>query len=65
MTEQLNRLKRERGPERSNITRLSSSIHSFTEETALEDYEHSKGRLDETLEHMLKIDDTIHDLVTH
>jgi len=65
MTEQLNRLERKRGPERSNYPRLSSSIYSFTEQNALEDYEHYKGRLEETLEHMFKIDDTIHDLVTH
>jgi hypothetical protein len=39
--------------ERGNITRFSSSIHSFTEVTARDDYEHYKGLLHEALEHML------------
>jgi hypothetical protein len=38
-------------------------INYFTEETPLDDYEHYKGRLEEALEHMLKLDDTIHDLL--
>jgi hypothetical protein len=64
MAEQLHSLKRERARESSTITRFSRSIHSFTEKTAHDDYEHYKGRLEKTLGHMLKLDDTIHDLLT-
>ena len=61
MAEQLHNLMRKRTRERSNITRFSNSIHSFTEETTRDDYEHYKDRLEEALGHMLKLDDTIHD----
>jgi len=64
MAEQLYILKRKRIRERSSITRFSNSVHSFTEETTRDDYEHYKGRLEEALEHMLKLDDTIHDFLT-
>jgi hypothetical protein len=64
MPEHLHSLKRKRARERNNITSFSSSIHSFTEKTARDDYEHYKGRLEEALEHMWKLDDTIHDLLT-
>jgi hypothetical protein len=64
MAEQLHSFKTKRARERSNITRFSSSILYFTEETARDDYEHYKGRLVEALQHMLKLDDTIHDLLT-
>jgi len=64
MAEQLHNLKRKRFRERSNITRFSNSIHSFTEENTRDDYEHYKGRLEEALGHMLKLDETIHDLLT-
>jgi hypothetical protein len=63
MAEQLHSLKRKRARERSNITRFSRSINSFTEDTAHADYDHYKGRLEEALERMLKLDDTIHDLL--
>jgi hypothetical protein len=58
MDEELHTLKKKRARERSNITRFSSSIHSFTEETARDYFEHYKGRLEEALDHMLKLDDT-------
>jgi len=64
MAEQVHNLKRKHARERSNITRFSSSIHSFTEETSRDDYEHYKGRLEEALGHMLKLDDTIHNFLT-
>jgi len=64
MAEQLHKLKRKRTRERGNITRFSDSIYSFTVETARDDYEHYKGRLEETLEQMLKLDDAIHDFLT-
>jgi DNA repair exonuclease SbcCD ATPase subunit len=62
MAESLHNLNRKSTRERSNITRFSNSVHSFTEETTRDDYEHYKGHLEEALEHMLKLDDTIHDL---
>ena len=64
MAEQLHRLNRKRARERGNITCFSSSIHSFTVETARDGYEHYKGRLEGALEHMLKLHDIIHDLLT-
>jgi len=63
MAEQVQDLKIMRARDRSNITQFSSSIHFFTEETSRDDYEHYKGRLEEALEHVLKIDETIHDFL--
>jgi hypothetical protein len=62
MAKQLHNLKK-RTRERTNNTRFSNSIHSFTE-TTRDDYEHYKGLLEEALEHMLKLDGTIHDFLT-
>ena len=64
MAEHIHNLKRKRARERSNISRFASSIHSFTEGASRDDFEQYKGRLEEALEHMLKLDDTIHDLLT-
>ena len=63
MAEQLHNLKGKRTRQRTNITRFSNSSHSFTE-TTRDDYKHYKGRLEEALEHTLKLDDTIHDFLT-
>ena len=64
MAEQLHRMRRKEARERNNISRSSNSIHSFTEETARDDFEHYKGHLEEASQHTLKIDDTIRDLLT-
>jgi hypothetical protein len=64
MAEQLHNLKRKRTRQRSNITRFSNLIHSFTEETTRDDYEHYRDCLEEAFEHMLKLGDTIHDFLT-
>jgi hypothetical protein len=64
MAEQIRNLRRKRSRERSNITRFSNTIHSFTDETTRDDLEHYRGRLEEALESMLKLDDTIHDSLT-
>jgi hypothetical protein len=62
--EQLHNLKSKRTRERNNITRFANSVKSFTGETSLDDCEHYKGRIEEALERMLKLDDSIHDLLT-
>jgi hypothetical protein len=61
--EQLHNFKRKRTRERNNITRFASSINSFTGEISLDDYEHYKGRVEEALERMLRLDYSIHDLL--
>jgi hypothetical protein len=60
--EQLHNFKVKHTRERNNITRFASSINSLTGETSLDDYEQYKGRIEEALERMLRLDDSIHDL---
>jgi len=60
MAQQVHNLKRKSARERSIITRFSSSIHSFTEGTSRDDYEHYRSRHEEAL----GLDDTIHDFLT-
>jgi hypothetical protein len=62
-TKQLHNRKRKRTRERNNITRFANSVNSFTRETSLDDYEHYKGRIEEALERMLRLDDSIQDLL--
>jgi hypothetical protein len=62
--EQLHKLKRERTWKRNNITRFAKSINSFTGDTSLEDHEYFQGRMKETLERVLKLDDCIHDFLS-
>jgi hypothetical protein len=62
-SEQLHNLKRKSTRERNNITRFANSFNSFTGETSLDDYEHYKGSIEEALERMLRLDDSIHDLL--
>jgi hypothetical protein len=61
-TDALHKLKRKRTRERSNITRFSNIITSFTEETSPEDCEYYKDRIAETLERLVKLDDDVHDV---
>jgi hypothetical protein len=44
---------------------FSSGISGFTQETSAEDYEHYRDRLQETLSHLLSLDDAIHDLLSN
>lgn len=60
----LHNLKRKRTRERTNITRFINAIDSFTEDTNIEDYNHYRDRLEDTLTRLTQLDDVIHDLIT-
>jgi hypothetical protein len=53
-------LKRKRATLRSNVTRFATAVNDSTEETTLEDLEHYRNRLQETLDHLTSLDDSIH-----
>jgi hypothetical protein len=57
-------LKRKRATLRSNITRFATAINDSTEETTLEELEHYRNRLHETLDHLTSLDDSIHGSLT-
>jgi hypothetical protein len=53
-------LKRKRTALRSNITRFATAINDSTEGTTLDDFEHYRNRLQETLDHLPSVDYSIH-----
>jgi len=58
----LQNLKRRRTRERTNATRFSTMLEGF-EDSSLDDIEHYRGRLQETLARLISLDDAIHDLL--
>jgi hypothetical protein len=48
-------LKRKRSTLRSNITRFATAINDSTEGTTLDDLEHYRNRLQETLDHLTSL----------
>jgi transcription termination factor NusB len=60
----LQNLKRRRARERANATRFSALLDGFDDSTSLDDFEHYRGRLQETLERLISLDDAIHDLLS-
>jgi len=60
----LHNLKRKRSRERANATRFSTTIDGFDDFTSLDDLEHYRGRLQETLDKLLSLDDAINDLLS-
>jgi hypothetical protein len=60
----LHNLKRRRTRERANATRFSTLLDGFDDCTSLDDFEHYRGRLQETLDRLISLDDAIHDLLS-
>jgi len=63
MADNLPILKRKRATLRSNITRFATAINDTSEETKLEDLEHYRNRLQDTLDCLTSLDDYIHGLL--
>ena len=59
----LHNLRRKRGGERANATRFTTTLEGFDSSTPLDDLEHYRGRLKETLGRLLSLDDAIHYLL--
>jgi len=58
-------LKRRRARERANATHFPTTLEGFEDSTSLDDLEHYRGRLQETLVRLIALDDVIHDLLPH
>jgi hypothetical protein len=58
-------LKRKRATLHSNVTKFSAAINNSADATTLEDLEHYRGRLQETLDRLVSLDDSIHDLLNN
>ena len=63
MADNLHILRSKRTTLRSNITRFATAINDSTEETTLEVSEHYRNRLQETLDYLTSLDDSIHGLL--
>jgi len=59
----MKKLKRKRTTERAKATRFITTINEFTDDNPLDDYEHYRGRLQETLDQLVRLDDSIQDLL--
>lgn len=61
MAENLSTLKRKCATLRSKATRFATAINNSTEDITLDDLEHYRGRLQETLERLVTLYDSIPD----
>jgi hypothetical protein len=59
----LHNLKRRRARERVNATCFSGTLEGFEDSASLDDLEHYRGRLQETLDKLTSLEDAIHDLL--
>jgi hypothetical protein len=59
----LHSLQRIRGRERANATCFTTMLEGFDDSTPLDELEHYRGRLQETLGRLLSLDDAIHDIL--
>jgi hypothetical protein len=57
----MRKLRRKRTTESTKATRFIAVINESTENTKLDDYEHYRGRLQETLDQLVRLDDAIQD----
>jgi hypothetical protein len=63
MSDTIKKLKRKRTTQRTKATRFITTINEFTGDTPLDGYEHYRGRLQETLDQLVRLDDSIQDLL--
>jgi len=59
----MRKLKRKRTAERTKATRFLTVINESTENTPHDDYVHYRGRLQDTLDHLIQLDDVVQDLL--
>jgi hypothetical protein len=60
---EIRKLQRKCTTKRTKATRFITAINESTENTPLDDYEHYRGRLQETLDQLVRLDATIQDLL--
>jgi DNA repair exonuclease SbcCD ATPase subunit len=60
----LHNLQRRRARARVNATRFSTLLDGFDDSTSLDDFEHYRRRLQETLDRLTCLDDAVHDLLS-
>jgi hypothetical protein len=63
MADELANLKRKRATLSSNVTRFTTTINGFSDTTTLDDVEHYRDRLQETLDRLTTLDDSIQNLI--
>jgi len=59
----LHNLRRRRAREGGNATRFSAMLEGFEDSTPLDDLEHYRGRLKDTLDRLISLDDAFHELL--
>ena len=60
---EIRKLRRKRTTEMAKATRFITTINEFTDDSPLDDYEHYRGRLQETPDQLVRLDDSIEDLL--
>ena len=60
----IHNLKRRRARERANVTLFSKLLYGFEVSTSLDDFEQCRGRLQETLDRLISLDDAIQALLS-
>ena len=63
LADMLHNLRRRRAREIANATRFTTMLEGLDDSTILDDLEQYRGRLQETLDRLISLDDAIHDLL--
>ena len=61
--EKLQKLKRKRAKQRAHVTRFMKAINTFGVSTDVEEIEHYRGRIQEALQNLTLLDESVHDLL--
>jgi len=61
--EKLQKLKRERATQCVHATRFMNAINTFDDSTDIEKLEHYRDRLQEALQNLILLDESVHDLL--
>ena len=61
--EKLKNLKRKRATQRAHATRFMNAINTFNDSTDIEELERCKDRLQEVLQILIELDESVHDLL--
>ena len=61
----IHNLQKRRAREWANATRFSMLLEGFDDSTSLDEFEHYRGCLQETLDRLISLDDAIHDLLSN
>ena len=61
--EKLQKLKSKRATQRAHATRFMNAINTFDDSTEIEELEHYRDRLQDALQNLILLDESVHNLL--